>query len=73
MAEEDVVAKHERNLIAADEVCTYEKCLRQSLRPLLACVGDADAPLRSVVEQPLELAEVLGGRDDQNVPDASQH
>src|SRR5207302_10339746 len=73
VAIEDVVPEYQRNPFIADEVAADQERLRDAFGLRLYCVMQADAPFPAVAEQLLEAGRVLGGRDDQDVPDAGEH
>ncbi len=70
---EDVVAEDQAGAVVADEVLSDEEGLRQAVRRGLLGVGEADAVVRAVAQQPFKSGQVLRGADDQDVPDARQH
>ena len=73
VAVEDVVAEHERAGLAAAELSADDEGLGQAVRAGLLGVGEADAEVRAVPEQALEVGQVRGRGDDQDVADARQH
>jgi len=68
-AVEDVVAQDQRHGVLADEVGADDEGLRETVRAGLGGIGQGDAPGRAVAEKALELLEVLGCRDDQDLAD----
>ncbi len=54
LAVEDVVAERERHALLADEVAADQERLRDALGSRLRLVGEREAELRAVAEQPLE-------------------
>ena len=58
-AVEQVVAEHERRALPVEEVGADQERLRQPVGRVLRGVGELDAPLRTVAEQPLEARPVL--------------
>ena len=72
-AVEDVVAEHQGHAVVADEVGADHEGLGQPVRAGLHRVGELDAPLPAVTQQPLELLGVLGRGDDQHLADAGHH
>ena len=73
MAEEDVVAQHERAGPAGDEFLADQKGLGQALGARLLPIRESQAELRPVAEKVPEPGQVLGRADDQNIPDAGHH
>ena len=73
VAVEDVVAEHERARLARAELAADDEGLGQPVRRGLLGVGEADAEVRAVPEQALEVGQVGRGGDDQDVADARQH
>lgn|GEM_PF-2349620 len=73
VAVEDVVAQHQRARLAGDELLADGEGLRQAVRRGLLGVGEVHSVARAVPEQALEVGEVGGRGDDQDVPDARQH
>ena len=73
VAVEDVVAQHQGARLAGDEVLADGEGLRQAVGAGLLGVGQVHAVARAVTEQALEVGEVGGRGDDQDVPDARQH
>ena len=47
--------------------------LSQAVGTGLLGVGEADTEVRAVSKQALKVGQVVGGRNDQNVPDTRQH
>ena len=72
-AVEDVVAEHQADRLVADVVGADDERLREPVGAGLHGVGDRDAELRPVAEQPLERLGLVRRGDDQDVPDARQH
>lgn len=73
VAEEDVVAQHERARVPADEVLADDEGLGQAVGRGLLGVGEVDPEVRAVLEQAPEVGQILGRRDDQDVADAGHH
>ena len=73
VAVEDVVAEDERAGLAGDEPLADGKGLRETVRRGLLGVGEVHAVAGPVAEEPLEFRQVLRRRDDEDVPDASEH
>ena len=73
LGKEDVVAENQADGISADEICTDDEGLGQTIRAGLTFVAEVDAPLRAVFEQIFEGGLVFGGGDYQNVFDSGQH
>ena len=73
VAEEDVVAQHERAGVARDEGLADDEGLGEAVRRGLLGVGERDAEVRAVLEEGPELGQVLGRRDDEDVADARHH
>ncbi len=66
---EQVVAEHQRDVIVADELLTDDECLGDSLGVVLYGVLDVDPQMGTVTEQAPVFVDVVGCRDDQDVPD----
>ena len=73
MAVKDVIAQNKRAWRAAYEVCADVKGLRQPFGFRLHFIRQRDAKVRAITQDTLELGRVFGRRDDQNIPDPSQH
>ena len=73
VAVEDVVAEHERAGLAGDEGLADDECLGESVGARLLGVGERDPELRPVAEEPLEVREVCGRRDQQDVAYPREH
>lgn len=73
VAEEDVVAEHERAGLAGDEVLADHERLGEAVRRGLLGVGERDAEVGAVSQQALEVGEVRRRRDDEDVADARHH
>ena len=73
VAVEDVVAQHQRAAVAVDELLADDEGLRQSVGRGLLGVGQAHAIVRAVLEQALEVRQVGGRRDDEDLADARHH
>ena len=73
LPEEDVVPEDERDALGADELPTDDEGLGEPLRLRLHGVLEVDAPLGAVAEQFLEAGEVLGGGDNEYLPDPREH
>ena len=73
VAVEDVVAQHQRAAVAAHELLADDEGLRQAVRAGLLGVGQAHAVVRAVLEQTLEVRQVGGRRDDEDLADARHH
>ena len=70
---EDIVAQHQTDRIAADELLADQKRLRQPVGRGLFGVLDAYAVVRAVAQQPPESREVGRRRDHEYLADAGQH
>ena len=73
VAVEDVVAQHQGAGLAGGEPLADHERLRQAVGAGLDGVGQVHAVVRPVAEQPLEVRQVGGRRDDQDVTDAGHH
>ena len=73
VAVEDVVAEHQGAGAVRHEGRADHEGLREPVGLGLLGVGQRDAEVRPVAQEPLEVGEVGGGRDDQDVPDSRQH
>ena len=69
VAVEDVVAEHQRDRIVADEIAADDEGIGQPARAVLRGIGEAQAELGAVAEQPFEQRLILRRGDDQNVAD----
>ena len=72
-AVENVVAQHHGAAVVADELLAQQKCLSQAVGRGLHLVAQPDAELASVPQQTLEIGQIRGGGDDENVPDPRHH
>ncbi len=70
---EDVVAQGQGHRVLADELAADDEGLGQPLGPGLHRVGDGQAEVLAVPEEPVERGRVLGGGDQEDLPDARQH
>ena len=73
VAVEDVVAEDERAGLPSGELLAYHEGLREAVGAGLDGVGQVHAVVRPVAQEALEVREVGGGRDDQDVADAGHH
>ena len=73
MAEEEIVAEHERRRLPAQEIAADDEGLGQALGPRLLGKGDIEAPLPSVAQRLAIALDVAGGGDHQHLADAGQH
>ena len=73
MAVEKIVAEHEARGRAGEEIRADEKGLREAVRLRLLGVGNLEAELRAVAEEPAELRQIVRRRDDEDFPDVGQH
>ena len=73
VAVEDVVAEDERAGLAAGEPLADDEGLGQAVGAGLDGVGQVHAVVRPVAQQALEVRQVGGGGDDQDVADARHH
>jgi hypothetical protein len=69
----DIVTEHERNPVATNEVLTDDERLGESPGRWLGRVAQLDTEVATVAEQSPERGLVIGGRDDQDVPDTGLH
>src|SRR6185312_4750702 len=73
VAEEQIVAQHQRRRATADEMLADEERLRQPLGLRLRRKAEVEAPSRSPREQPLEQRQIVRRRDDEDVAYAAAH
>ena len=73
VAVEDVVAQHQRAVVAADKLFAEDEGLRQAVRAWLHFVLQVQAPLAAVAQQLLKARRILRGADGQDVADTGQH
>ncbi len=73
VAVEDVIAQHQRAIVAADKLFAEDKGLGQTVRAWLHFILQIQAPLAAVAQQLLEARRILRGADDQDIADTSQH
>ena len=73
VAVEDVVPEHQAHAVVPDEFLADDESLRQSVRRRLLRIGEMHAIVGTVAQQAPEARQVLGRRDDQDVPDPGQH
>ncbi len=73
VAVEDVVAEDERAGLPSRELLADYEGLREAVGAGLDGVGQVHAVVRPVAQQALEVRQVRGGRDDQDVADAGHH
>ena len=72
-AVEDVVAQNHGAPVLPDELLPQDEGLGKPVRGGLDLVRKPDAELLPASQEPLEVRQVLGGGDDEDVPDAGQH
>ena len=70
---EDVVTQHHAGGVIPDELAADDKGLRQSVRRRLFRVSEVHTVVRTVPEQALEARQVIGGGNDEDIPDTGQH
>ncbi len=73
VAVEDVVAEHQGAGLASREPLADEEGLGQAVGAGLHGVGQVHAVVRAVAQQALEVRQVGGRGDDQDVADAGHH
>jgi hypothetical protein len=73
VAIEDVVAEHQGDIVAINEVTPDQKGLREPVGPRLLGIGNRQAPLAAVFEQRLEPPAIRWGRDDEDFVNAREH
>ena len=73
VAVEDVVAEDQRRRRSGDEIRADDIGLGEPLRARLLCIGQGQAPARSVAEQMAEPRQVLRRRNDQDFADPREH
>ena len=72
VAMDQIVAEHQGTGVASDPFLADQKCLGDAVRARLLGIGDADAEMRAVMEQALELRQVLRRGDHQHLANAGQ-
>ena len=70
---EDVVAEDETGGVIADEFAADDEGLRQAVGGGLLGVFEAHAEVGAVAEEAAESGEVVGGGDDEDIPDSGLH
>ena len=70
---EDVVPEHQGRCVTGEELLTEQEGLGQALGSFLDDVGERDPELGAVPQQPDERRLVLGGRDDEDLPQPGVH
>ena len=73
MSAENVVAKHHRHGVTADEILTDDERLRQPVRRRLNRVRQVHAELPAIPQQILKARRVLRRGDDQDIANARIH
>jgi len=73
VAVEDVVAEDQGDRVVADELASEDEGLGEPLGARLLTVAEFQAELAAVAEEAAEEGEVVGGGDDQDLPDPRQH
>ena len=73
MAVEHIVAKDQRNAIAADEFPPEDEGMGEADRLVLNDVVELDAPGGAVAEQVLIERQMLARRDQQDIANSRQH
>ena len=73
VAVEDVVAQHQRDGVPADEGRADEEGLGEAPGAGLLGVGELESPPGAAAQQLPEPWQVLGRRDDEDLPDPRQH
>ena len=72
-AVENVVSQHHGTAVVADELLAQQERLGQPVGRGLHLIAQPDAELASVPQQTLEIGQIRGGGDDENVPDPRHH
>ena len=72
-AVEDVVPQNHGAAVLPDKFLAQNKRLSQPVRGGLYLIGQVDAKLTAVSQQPLKVGQILRGRNNQNIPDSRQH
>ena len=70
---EDVVTQHEAHIILAHELLTNDERLCQSIGRRLFGIFEVYPIVAAIAQQTLETWQVVRCRDNQYIPDASQH
>ena len=70
---EDVVSQDQGHVVVPDEVSADEESLGQSARTRLDGISDREANLAPVLEHALEIPDVIGRRDQQDLANTGQH
>src|SRR6516165_1417030 len=73
MAEEEIVAENERNIVPGNECAPQDEGMSEPNRLLLNDIVEPDPPRRSIGQQMSIECEMLGRRNDQNLADAGKH
>ncbi len=69
----NIIAENQSRMIITDMFCPNNKGLRQTIWRRLHRIGKIKPPLRTVFQDTLENCLLLRRRNDQNIPDISQH
>ena len=70
---ENVVPQNHGTPVPVDELLTQNKRLGQAIRRRLHLVAQMDPIPAPIPQQPLKIRQILGGGNDQDIPDPGQH
>ena len=73
MSKKDIIPKHQRDVIASNEIGSNQECLRQPFRFGLYCIAKADATLGTIAEETDKLRLILGRCDNENLANSRKH
>lgn len=72
-AVEDIISQNQRHLVFSDEFFADDEGFGQTVGGLLDGVAETHPQLAAVSQNVLENRDILGGGDDEDIPDACQH
>src|SRR5262245_60796593 len=73
VSEKDVIAEYQGGSRVTHVLGSNDVGLSETLGLGLGCIGDIKPPLRATAEQLLKVAEILRGRDNQDLADSGEH
>ena len=73
MAKEDIITQHQAHGIIADKILGNKEGLGQAFRAGLLSILKLHAQIAAITQKFTETGQILGGGNNQNLADASQH
>jgi hypothetical protein len=70
---EDIVAQDQRDAIRADEFPSDDEGIGEAARAILGGIGEGEAKLRAVAQEPPEQRQILRRRNNEDIANAGEH